>query len=67
MGTGAGKLILGKDMAFDLLKGGNSGNESDPYDEFAIDETGISLTVGVDVDVNQSEGEEINAGGDWRG
>ena len=66
VGTRAGKLLLGKDMAFDLLKGGNSGNESEPFDEFAADGTGISLTVDVDVDVDQSEGEEIDAGGDDR-
>ena len=63
VGTGAGKLLVGKDMAFDFPKGGNSGNESDPFDEFAVDGTGISLTVGVDVDVDQSEGEDIYAGG----
>ena len=65
VGTGAGKLLLGKDIAFDLLKGGNSGNESEPF-EFAVDGTGTSLTVDVDVDVNQSEGDEIDAGGEER-
>ena len=67
VGTGTGKLLLGKDMAFDFLNGDNSGNESDPFDEFAVDGTGISLTVvGVDVDVDQGEGEEIDAGGEDR-
>ena len=66
VGTGAGKLLLSKDMAFDLLKGGNSGDESEPFDEFAVGGTGTSLTVDVDVDVNQSEGEEIDARGEDR-
>ena len=61
----AGKLQLGKDMgmAFDLLKGGNSSDESDP--DPSDDDTVVSvvevegtLTSLAGVDVDQSEGAE---------
>ena len=60
MGTGAGKFQLGKDMAFDLFKGGNSSDEScpDPSDDDSVVEVEGTLTSLADVDVDQSEGAE---------
>ena len=64
MGTGAGKLQPGKDMAFDLFKGGNSSDESDPDPSDTVDfsvvevEVEGTLTSLPDVDVAQSEGAE---------
>jgi len=58
--VGIGKLLLGIDMAFDLLRGGNSGNESD----VSVDEAGVSSTVAMAVDVDQREGSDSDEGGD---
>ena len=60
VGTGAGKLQLGKDMALDLFKGGNSSDESgpDPSDNDSVVEVEGTLTSLADVDVDQSEGAE---------
>ena len=55
VGTGAGKLQLGKDMALDLFKGGNPSDESDPDPSDEVDGTCSSLAGG---DVDQSEGAE---------
>ena len=52
VGTGIGKLLLGKDMAFDLLNGGNSGNEIGATVAVVA---GASSTV---VDVDQREGSD---------
>ena len=46
------------DMAFDLLSGGNSGNESD-----VTVEDGVSSTV-AGVDVDQREGSDTDEGGE---
>ena len=60
VGTGAGKLQLGKDMAFDLLKGGNSSDESDPdpSDVDSLVEVEGTCSFLADVDVDLSEGAE---------
>ena len=59
VGTGAGKLQLGKDMAFDLLKGGNPSDESDPdpSDDDSVVEVEGTCSSLADVDVDQSEAE----------
>jgi len=54
-----GKLLLGIDMAFDLLSGGNSGNESD----VKVDVAGVSSTVAV-VDVDQRKDSDSDEGGE---
>ena len=56
--VGIEKLLLGMDMAFDLLSGGNSGNESD-----VTVEAGVSSTVAV-VDVDQREDSDSDEGGE---
>ena len=58
VGTGAGKLHLGKDMAFDLFKGGNSYDDPEPSDDDSVVEVEGTLTSLADVDVDQSEGAE---------
>ena len=57
--VGVGKLLLGIDMALDLLSGGNSCSESD----VSVDEAGVSSTV-AGVDVDQREGSDSDEGGD---
>ena len=56
---GIGKLLPGIDMAFDLLKGGNSGIKFDVM----VDEDGASSTEAV-VDVDQREDSDWNEGGE---
>ena len=60
VGTGAGKLQLGKDMAFDLLKGGNPSDESDPdpSDVDSLVEVEGTCSFLADVDVDLTEGAE---------
>ena len=45
-------------MAFDLFKGGNSNDDSDPSDDDSVVEVEGTLTSLADVDVDQSEGAE---------
>ena len=56
---GIGKLLPGIDMAFDLLKGGNSGIKFD----VTVDEDGASSTEAV-VDDDQREDSDWNEGGE---
>ena len=59
VGLGIGKLLLGIDMAFDLLNSGSSaGNEL-----VVTVEAEVSSTVAL-VDVDQSEGSDSDEGGE---